>query len=137
MQWDDTPNAGFTPSTPWLPLSEDWRTRNVAVEEGDRQSMLSLYKRLITLRQSEPALMVGSYEAMAANADMLAYVRAHESGRFLVVLNLGAEAAEFGMPEGAGRGKIVVCTAAGREGEYVAGTLEVRGNEGIVVEVES
>ncbi len=137
MQWDATPNAGFTAGTPWLPLSEDWRTRNVAVEEDDEQSTLSLYRRLIALRQSEPALMVGSYEAIAADADMLAYARAYEGKRFLVVLNLGAEPAEFRIPEHAGSGRIVICTDIAREREEVPETLEVRGNEGVVVEVTS
>jgi alpha-glucosidase len=52
-----------------------------------------------------------------------------------VVLNLGAEAAEFGMPKGTGGGRIVICTAVEREGEDVSETLAVRGNEGMVVEV--
>ena len=137
MQWDTTPNAGFTTGAPWLPLGEDWRERNVAVESADQNSVLSLYRRLTALRQSEPALMVGSYEAIAADADMLAYVRAHEGRRFLVVLNLGAEPAKFGMPDGSGGGSVAICTAVEREGEEVAGTLEVRGNEGMVVELVS
>ena len=135
MQWDATANAGFTPGRPWLPLSDDWRTRNVAVEADDASSILSLYTRLIKLRQSEPALMVGSYEAVTADAGVLAYVRAHEGKRFLVVLNLGADPATVAMPDRAHSGRIVICTAVEREGEEVAGTLEVRGNEGMVVKV--
>jgi hypothetical protein len=79
--------------------------------------------------------MVGAYEAIAADADMLAYVRAHEGRLFLVVLNLGTEPADFQMPAGTGGGKIVVCTAVQREGEEVAEAIEVQGNEGMVVEV--
>ena len=29
MQWDTTPNAGFTTGFPWLPLASDHETRNV------------------------------------------------------------------------------------------------------------
>jgi len=136
MQWDASANAGFTTGTPWLPLSEDWRSRNVASEGDDGKSMLSLYRRLIALRQSEPALMVGSYEAIGADADMLAYVREHEGKRFLVVLNLGEEPAQFRIPEHAGGGRIVICTTVEREGDDAPGALEVRGNEGMVVEME-
>jgi hypothetical protein len=77
--------------------------------------------------------MVGSYEAIAADADMLAYVRAHEGRHFLVVLNLGAEPAELRLPEGIHKGRIVICTDAGREGEDVGENMALRGNEGIVV----
>jgi alpha-glucosidase len=135
MQWDATANAGFTPGRPWLPLSDDWRTRNLAVEGDNASSILSLYTRLIKLRQSEPALMVGSYEAVAADADVLAYVREHEGKGFLVVLNLGAEPATVAMPDRARSGRIVICTDAEREGLAVERVLEVRGNEGMVVEV--
>ncbi len=135
MQWDTTPNAGFTASTPWLPLGEDWRERNVAVESADPNSMLSLYRRLIALRQSEPALMVGSYVAVPADAEMLAYIREGDGKRFLIVLNLGAEAADFRVPESIGGGRIVICTAAEREGAEVSEVIEMRGHEGLVVEV--
>ncbi len=135
MQWDTSPNAGFTASTPWLPLGEDWRERNVAVESADPNSVLSLYRRLIALRQSEPALMVGSYVAVPADAEMLAYIREGDGKRFLIVLNLGAEAADFRVPESIGGGRIVICTAAEREGAEVSEVIEMRGHEGLVVEV--
>jgi alpha-glucosidase len=133
MQWDATPDAGFTVGKPWLPLSVDWQTRNFAAEREDTRSILLLYKRLIELRQSEPALMVGSYLAVPADGNLLGYVREHDGRQFLVVLNLGAEAEEFRMPEGINGGRIVICTAIEREGEEVEGTLEVRGNEGMVL----
>lgn len=133
MQWDPTPNAGFTTGAPWLPLSTDWRTRNVGFEREDPHSTLNLYKRLIELRQSEPALIVGSYASAPADGNILSYLREYEERRFLVVLNLGAEAEEFRVPDSIGVGRILICTAIEREGEEVEGTLEVRGNEGMVV----
>jgi len=136
MQWDTSANAGFTTGTPWLPLSADWPTRNVAVQRADPRSLLRLYKRLIELRQSEPALMVGSYQAVPADGNILSYLRQHDRRRFLVVLNLGAEPAEFRIPEGLSPGRIEICTAIEREGEDVSGPLEVRGNEGMVVRVD-
>lgn len=135
MQWDESPNAGFTAGTPWLPLGDDWRSRNVAAEAEDPNSILSLHRRLIALRQSQRALMTGSYNAIPADADMLAYLREDAGQRFLVVLNMGAELTEFRMPEGIDKGRIVICTDAGREGDDVGGTLELRGNEGLVLVV--
>src|ERR1700733_15281645 len=49
MCWDQSPHAGFTTGAPWLPLGEDSSSVNVAVEQHDTGSMLSLYKNLIAL----------------------------------------------------------------------------------------
>ena len=59
MQWDENANAGFSEAEPWLPLASNFRQQNVAVESADPDSMLSLYKSLITLRRNEPALAAG------------------------------------------------------------------------------
>src|SRR5207302_2991840 len=47
MQWDPSAFAGFSTARPWLPLADDFATENVAVQQGDPRSMLSLYRRLI------------------------------------------------------------------------------------------
>ena len=44
---------------PWLPLNADWRERNVEAFERDACSMLNLYRRLLALRRTHPALSVG------------------------------------------------------------------------------
>jgi alpha-glucosidase len=49
MQWDSTPNGGFTSGVPWLP-SVDPQTRNVAGQEQDPGSMLHLFRSLLALR---------------------------------------------------------------------------------------
>ncbi len=61
MQWDSSPNAGFTAPdvTPWLPVAADYATRNVAVQSADPESMLSFYRALAALRRAEPALHGG------------------------------------------------------------------------------
>ena len=38
----------------WLPFHDDWRTRNVATQDADPDSMLSLYRRLLALRRGVP-----------------------------------------------------------------------------------
>jgi alpha-glucosidase len=130
MQWDSGPGAGFTKGGPWLPFSADYARVNVAAQSEDRRSLLSLYRRLIALRQSEPALMVGSYTPIPAEGDVIAYAREHEGRRFLVALNLGAEAATVNTAKG---GRVAVCTDVSREGEVVAGEVALRGNEGLVI----
>ncbi|HZS10931.1 MAG TPA: alpha-glucosidase [Nitrospirales bacterium] len=62
MQWDATPQAGFTTGRPWLPVSADPDRINVAAQCDDPDSLLTLYRRLIHLRRTSPALLDGEYE---------------------------------------------------------------------------
>ncbi|XP_039256015.2 amino acid transporter heavy chain SLC3A1-like [Styela clava] len=52
MQWSNTKNAGFCGNcTPWLPVNENYKT-GITVEDqlGTKNSMLEMYKQLISLR---------------------------------------------------------------------------------------
>src|SRR5579871_1943691 len=61
MQWDDTPEAGFTTSsTPWLPVPRTTKTVNVKAAEGDPHSLLAWYKGLIQLKKTNPAMAHGA-----------------------------------------------------------------------------
>jgi len=96
MQWDDTPNAGFTPASvqPWLPVADDYAAVNVAAEREDADSMLALVRRLIELRRSSPALTVGTQQTLdtgEGHEDVIAYVRESGDERVLVVLNVGPD----------------------------------------------
>ena len=51
MRWDTSPSGGFTSGDSWLPLAGA-ETPSVAAQEGDEDSMLNLYRRLIELRPS-------------------------------------------------------------------------------------
>jgi alpha-glucosidase len=139
MQWDASPNAGFTGASaaPWLPLAEDFRTLNVEAQRDDPASMLSLYRRLIELRRAEPALAVGAYVPVAATGDVIAYGRTagEQDRRFLVALNLGATPHTLPLGGTGFAGRVVLATQPDREGERVEGAFELRGDEGVIVEV--
>jgi alpha-glucosidase len=132
MPWDATSNAGFTTAKPWLPIGDHART-NVEQQKEDSGSLLNLYRRLVDLRRAEPALTVGRYLGLPADGDLIAYIREAGEVRFLVVLNLGPKAAKFDLPEGAIKGRLTLATDREREGEPVAGTVELRGNDAVVV----
>jgi alpha-glucosidase len=138
MQWDAGPSAGFTTGTPWLPLAEDYRAVNVAAQRDDPASMLTLYQRLIRLRREEPALAVGAFEPVPAGGDLIAYRRRDPSDarsrRFLIVLNLGSQRQTFRQAGPAG-GRVVLSTLLDREGEQVKDAVDLRDNEGIIVEL--
>ncbi|HEV2149722.1 MAG TPA: alpha-amylase family glycosyl hydrolase [Longimicrobiaceae bacterium] len=135
MQWDAGPNAGFTTGDPWLPIAEDHRVVNVEAERDAPRSTLSLYRRLIDLRRGEPALEVGRFEPVAADGDVLAYIRRARRGEgdFLVALNLGSRPHVLGRPADAQAGVVAVSTHLDREGERVRGDVELRPDEGVVI----
>jgi alpha-glucosidase len=133
MQWDDGPQAGFTGGEPWLPVADDAATTNVARQRDDQRSLLSLYRRLLALRRGEPALAVGPFSPLRAGGDLLAWVRKDGDRRFLVVLNLGHEPASFTPPVLALDGEVVLSTHLDRVGERLEGTVELRGDEGVIV----
>jgi alpha-glucosidase len=136
MQWDDSPNAGFSRHTPWLRLACNYRMHNVRAQEKDPASMLSLYKRLIALRQAESALHVGRYIPLYADQQIISYIRRAEEGpAFLIILNLSHRPAFFWQKETTYKGIIVVATAPELEGTFVEGIISLGGDEGIVVKL--
>lgn len=100
MPWDSSPNAGFTSGEPWLPINQDWSTRNVAVQDSDTASMLALYRSLLALRRSTPTLSAGDYLPTAGDRDVLTYERRYKDDRVLIALNLSAEPRELLLPAG-------------------------------------
>jgi alpha-glucosidase len=139
MQWSADKHSGFTTGAPWLPVADDYRERNVEAESGDPQSLLSFYRRLIRLRQGEPALTVGSYVPVGIQGDILAFVRECDEhpDRFLVALNLSHKAGIFAAPgEFPIRGMVIFGTNPDREGAEIRQEFRLQGEEGIVVLLE-
>ncbi len=137
MQWDDGPNAGFTTSEarPWLPLAADYATRNVAAQENDPASMLSLYRQLTALRRAEPALNRGGIELVDVGVeDVLAYRRtAVGNDSFLVVLNLGDGSYTLDLAAlGVAGAEVVVSTDSSRVALEGA-ALSLAADEGIIL----
>jgi alpha-glucosidase len=135
MQWTAGACAGFTTGRPWLPIARDFTTVNVELEKVDRRSMLSLYQRLIELRRAEPALAVGTYTPFDAGDDLLAYIRQHGERQLMIVLNLGSRMREWHRDTDAPKGKILLSTSLERQGEHVGTLLQLRPDEGAIVEL--
>jgi glycosidase len=90
MPWSSAVHGGFTQaSRPWEPLQPGHATRNVAAQDADPGSLLNHYRRLIQLRQAEPALSRGSFRSIeTGREDVIAWERATEGRRLIVVANL-------------------------------------------------
>jgi alpha-glucosidase len=133
MQWDSTTHAGFSQAAPWLPLASDFAHENVINLDADRQSILSLYKALIRLRKELPQLQSGDYSAVHARGDLLLYRRRSEGRSILIALNLGGEPISIPATEAGLQGRILLSTAMDRSDEDIEDTLDLRGNEGVII----
>ena len=134
MQWDASPNAGFTArdATPWLPLAPDADRVNVAGQAEDPDSILTLTRRLIALRREHPVLHLGDFEPFGKTPDgTFAFRRVGAEGRLTVALNLTGESRSI---PGAGPGRVLIGTHRERDGASVAVDLELGPNEGVVIE---
>jgi len=92
MQWSAANSAGFSTTTPWEPPNDDYVEKNVALQDGDPESLLSLYRTFIQLRDNHIALRVGDYVPVESdNNSMLAFLRVHEDEVVLVLINMSRE----------------------------------------------
>lgn len=102
MQWDDSPNAGFTTGTPWLKVNPNYRTVNVAQQEAWEDSILNYYKKLIALRKSEEfreLFTYGDFRPMLEDEEgILSYCRSLNEKKVVVIANFGQSPAAVSAP---------------------------------------
>ncbi len=100
MQWDGSPNAGFSKATPWLPVDPAFTRNNAEAQAADEDSLLGFYKRLIRLRKKHAALRAGEIRFMAdCLPGVLAYIREDGPEKVLVVLNFTRKHVSMKLPE--------------------------------------
>ena len=139
MQWDTSPNAGFCHPevTPWLHVASDSQTYNVAVEQHEPRSYLALVHTLLAQRRSLPALTVGSQQSIdQPNPTCFVYLRQYSDQRCLVALNFSVQDQVVTLPE-QGQGRVLLSTHLDREGLIPLSEVHLRGNEGLLIEVEA
>jgi oligo-1,6-glucosidase len=115
MQWDSSPNAGFTEGDPWLPVNPNHEEVNVAAERADDESVWHYYRDLISLRDEREVVVYGSYDLLLPDhEDLWVYTRTlaaadrtdddhdHDhAAQLLVVLNLSDTPTAYRLPTGA------------------------------------
>jgi alpha-glucosidase len=135
MQWEESENAGFSKTKPWLPLSAGYPEQNVAQQQREDSSIYRLHRRLLELRKARPALRFGSYHPVTARGDLLIYLRHVEGESLLVALNLGSEPTDVSFATGPLEGQILLSTLCDREGEAIEADIPLRPNEGLLIEL--
>ena len=96
VQWNNSQNAGFTTGTPWIGVSENYKTINAEASLKDKNSVFYHYKKLIDLRRNEELIVTGKYEDIdLENKNVYAYKRAGENGELIVISNFYGKEVEF------------------------------------------
>jgi len=139
LQWDASVNAGFTSAgvTPWLPLAEDYKEINIENESRDTTSMLSLFTRLVHLRNKEKSLTIGNYKSIIVdNSNIFAYKRSIKaSDSFIAVLNMGNKEYSVNLNTQEADAKIEVATDMKRTGTVNLNDMILYPNEGLVLRI--
>lgn len=101
MQWDDSPNAGFSEGTPWIRVNGNYREINAKQEIEDNGSIFHYYKKLIGLRKTYEVFADGKFEPLLEeDKDIFAYTRTSEDEKLLIVCNFHEKEVPFLLPEG-------------------------------------
>jgi alpha-glucosidase len=136
MQWDASPNAGFSAVgvQTWLPIAPDYAQVNVEAERHDPQSMLAFTQRLLALRRATPALQLGDYQTVQQdNTACLVYAREYNGQRWLVTVNF-SDAPQTVRLEGL-EGEIKLTTGLDRDGAVDLSAFTLQANEGWIVQL--
>jgi alpha-glucosidase len=137
MQWSNDQNAGFSFHKPWLPVNKNYLRENVHAQKHDPHSILSLYKRLIALRQKEPSLFEGRYAPVHSDRQILSYSRKAEGNdEFIIVLNMSHRPCYFNPQQGKLNGIIELATSPELEGLPVNGIICLGGDEAVVIRLK-
>ncbi|WP_246188189.1 alpha,alpha-phosphotrehalase [Paenibacillus tengchongensis] len=92
MQWDDSPNAGFTTGTPWIKVDERYPEINVKRELADPDSTFHHYRKLIALRKEYSIFTEGVFRRLdEQHPQVFAYARTAEGEALVVVSNFSEQ----------------------------------------------
>lgn len=91
MQWNNTKNAGFTQSTPWLQVNPNYLDINTEKALEDKNSVFYTYQKLIQFRK-DPVIgniiLNGSYEDIDLNnKDLFMYKRTLDENELIIIAN--------------------------------------------------
>jgi glycosidase len=131
MRWNDSaPAAGFSIHAPWEALSDDPSSLNVATEQADPGSLWSLYRHLIELRASHPAIATGTWTGITSEAPgLVAALRVSPTETAVTLTNVSADAVSPNLSLEAGplcgSPSVEVIDGSSREGS--APTFDARG----------
>jgi trehalose-6-phosphate hydrolase len=99
MQWNAEQFAGFSDSTSWIKVHQNYKTLNVENLSKDKSSLLNSYKELIALRNSEPILQYGTYTNLSFSDTMISFTREFNGGIITCFFNFSEINREISLKE--------------------------------------
>jgi oligo-1,6-glucosidase len=100
MQWDNTFNAGFSTGTPWIKTNFNYPTINVASQEHDPDSILSLYRTILNLRNQDENIRAGKLTFFDLDSSSnFSYLNQGPNADYLVVCNFSGDSQTFAFPK--------------------------------------
>jgi oligo-1,6-glucosidase len=109
MQWDDSPNAGFTSpdAKPWMKVHDLYREINVAEQQGRKDSVLGFWKKMLRMRKNYKDLFIhGAFESFDMEDEKtFVYAKEWEGQSAVVALNFTGEEQGWNFPKAMGKGK--------------------------------
>jgi alpha-glucosidase len=135
MPWRSAPGGGFSTGRPWLPLPPDLATRNVERQSEDPDSVLAVYRALLSLRRSMPVLQRGSQVLLdVGDSNVLAYLREADGRSVAVLLNFGTRSAHVVLPHAtpAQAWRVALSTHDRRAGDALEGAVNLAPLEALI-----
>ena len=83
--------SGFSTAKPWLPIKPAQAARHVARQEGDPDSALAFYRRMLAFRETRPELRTGDIRFFDTAEPVLAFLRRDGTRSLAAVFNLSPE----------------------------------------------
>lgn len=92
MQWDASPQGGFTTGRPWLAVNPNHVEVNAEAATADEDSVLHHYRRLVRLRHEVPVVALGDFTMLLPDDERVyAFTRALDDEELLVLANFGGD----------------------------------------------
>ncbi len=99
--WNSQKHGGFTTADkPWLVVNPNFDRINAEAIKAQENSIWHYYKRIMQMRREDPVLIYGDYQDLAPeHSNLMVYVRSHETGKRLIILNFSGEEQVYTLPE--------------------------------------
>ena len=85
VQWNDSPNAGFTTGTPWINVNPNYTEINADAALADPNSVFYYYQKLISLRHTTPIIVYGTFRPLLESSEVIYAYERELDGKVLTV----------------------------------------------------
>lgn len=131
VQWDDSPQAGFTSGNPWIAVNPNYTQINAKAETADPGSVFHYYRKLIALRKEYPIIVYGRYELlMEDDEELFVYMREMDGEKLLVVCSFCDHETDLAIPAEFAKAS---CLISNTDGNYDRAEITLKPYEAFVL----